>query len=186
MGTVIVGGLDIETTGLKQEEGHRIIEVAVCLYALQTETLESRFVKSYTRRINPQRSIDPGAQAVHGISFEEVAMCPTWDVIAPELARVIEACGYLVAHNGAGFDMPFVGFELMRVGQPVPNKPCVDTMLEGRWATPSGKVPNLGELCFACGVEYDKGAAHAAEYDVQVMMSCYFAGLKGGFFSMPV
>lgn len=36
-------------------------------------------------------------------------------------------------------------------------------MENGRWATYDGKSPKLGELCFALGIEYDEGSAHAAE-----------------------
>lgn len=175
---MIVAGLDIETTGLDQSKGHRVIEVAMSLYDLDTRTLRGKFVQ----RINPQRSIDPGAQAVHGITFDMLTGCPTWEEVAPKVAKIMRASHLLVAHNGQGFDLPFIAGELLRIGVGIPNVPCFDTMLEGRWATPMGKVPNLGELCFACGVDYDKALAHAADYDVQVMMDCFFLGYDRGFF----
>lgn len=178
---MIITGFDIETTGLDQSKGHRIIEIAASLYELETQTLKGKFVQ----RINPERSIDPGAQAVHGITFEMLTGCPTWEEVAPKLVKVFRATSLIVAHNGDGFDMPFVGGELLRVGQPVPDVSCYDTMLNGRWATPLGKVPSLKELCFACGVEYDPAKAHAADYDVDVMMESFFIGLNKGFFQIP-
>ena len=179
---MILGGTDIETTGLDQSKGHRIIEVAMSLYDSDSQRLLGKFVQ----RINPQRSIDPGAQAVHGISFDEVSGCPVWEEVAPKLVKIMQRCDVIVAHNGEGFDLPFIAGELLRIGQPVPNVKVFDTMLEGRWATPLGKVPNLGELCFACGVNYDKSLAHAADYDVSIMMQCLFVGIQKGFYKLPV
>lgn len=182
---MIIGGLDIETTGLDQEKGHRIIEFATLLYLYDegsgTVTPRGKFVQ----RINPQRAIDPAAQAVHGISFEDVAHCPTWEEVAPKALKVMSACNLIVAHNGNGFDLPFIAAELLRVGQPIPDVQAVDTMLQGRWATPMGKLPNLGEFCFATGVDYDKEKAHAAEYDVSVMMEGFFVALRKGFIQFP-
>jgi len=60
-----------------------------------------------------------------------------------------------------------------------------DTMTEGVWATHDGKKPSLQELCFACEVEYDPALAHAAAYDVDKMMDCFFKGLEWGYFELP-
>lgn len=182
---MIVAGLDIETTGLDQEKGHRIIELALLLYTFAPESGEHELRGKYVQRINPQRAIDPGAFAVHGIAYEDVAHSPTWNEVAPKVVRMLKACDLAVAHNGDGFDMPFIAAELMRIGQPVPDIKTVDTMLQGRWATPMGKVPNLGELCFACGVPYDRELAHAAEYDVSVMMESFFMAHRRGFIKLP-
>ena len=177
---MLIGGLDIETTGLDWEGGHRIIEAAITFF-------DENGVKKghYERRINPQRPIDPKAQEVHGISFEDVSGCPTWEEIGPQFGMLIGKCDLIVAHNGAGFDMPFIRHELLRIGAAVATVPVIDTMLDGRWATPFGKLPNLGELCFACGVEYDKAKAHGAGYDIDVMMQSFFYARGKGFFPLP-
>jgi DNA polymerase-3 subunit epsilon len=175
----IITGLDIETTGLSQEKGHRIIEIAVVLYDATTQKEIGKFV----RRINPERSIDPAAQAVHGISFEDLSGCPKWEEVAPQFVKILEKSALLVAHNGKGFDLPFIEGELKRVGLTFPSTPNFDTMVEGRWATFMGKLPSLKELCFATGIEYDPSKAHGAEYDVKVMMDAFFHGLNKGFFN---
>lgn len=178
---MLIAGLDIETTGLEQEKGHRIMEIAVILCDLDSRKVLGKFIQ----RVNPQRSVDPKAQAVHGISFEEVSKSPPWERVAPTIVKIMQKADLVIAHNGAGFDMPFIGGELIRIGQPIPDVKCFDTMLEGRWATPTGKVPSLRELCFACGVEYDTAKAHAAEYDVEVMLESFFRGFDKGFFKVP-
>ena len=173
-------GIDIETTGLEQEKGHRIIEIAACLYDLDTEKL----VGKYTQRINPKRAIDPAAQAVHGISFSELSDCPTWEEVAPKVLKLMSVSDVIVAHNGIGFDLPFIAGELVRAGLSIPSVKVLDTMISGRWATPLGKFPKLQELCFACDVDYDEVKAHGALYDVQVMMESFFVGFKKGFFEL--
>lgn len=181
MTRTIVGGLDFETTGLSQPDGHRIIEAALILYDLNTGDK----LGQYTTRLNPERGIDPKAEAVHHISYDSLIGKPTWDVVAPKLNSLVSRCEYLVAHNGIGFDAPFLFGELIRVGEVLPSVRIIDTMVQGRWATPDGAVPNLQALCFASGVPYDTALAHGALYDVQVMMDCFFKHIKTGFFTLP-
>lgn len=175
---MLITGLDTETTGLKQHEGHRIIEIAMLTYDFASRKL----VDKYITRINPERAIDPGAQAVHGISFHDLIGSPVWGDVAQPIADHMAKSDVIVAHN-AGFDLPFIANELLRVGVDVPDVEVFDT-LEARWATPLGKKPNLRELCFALDVPYDTDKAHAAEYDVDVMMKCFFAGFDLGFFKL--
>jgi DNA polymerase-3 subunit epsilon len=177
----LVAGLDLETTGLSQPEGHRIVEVAAVIYELNS----GRELGRFETQLNPERGIDPKAQAVHGISYESLAGKPTWLTIAPKLSALLSRCSVMVAHNGLGFDAPFLWGEFLRVGVPLPELRLVDTMLEARWATPDGAIPNLAALCFACGVEYDKAKAHRAAYDVEVMMASFFSQRDRGFFTVP-
>ena len=65
--------LDTETTGIEHKEGHRIIEIG-CV-----EVIDRRLTgRHYHVYINPQREIDEGAQAVHGISLEFLADKPVF------------------------------------------------------------------------------------------------------------
>lgn len=180
-----IAGLDIESTGLDVTEGHRIIELGMILYDFDDVSGDFKRIGAFNQRVNPQRPIDAAAQAVHGISFDDVAMEPTWDVIAPKLVKIMSSVQVVVAHNGDGFDLPFITHELLRIGLPIPDVKTVDTMVNARWATPNGKYPNLGELCFACDVDYDPAKAHGALYDVEVMMECFIKAYKQGFYKLP-
>lgn len=177
---MILTGTDIETTGLNQEDGHKIIEICFLHYDLATRKL----VDSYTQRINPERSIDPKAQAVHGIGLSDLLSMPTWSDVHEDIYNHMEKTDLLIAHN-MKFDGPFIALELMRSVGSVPKVETFCTMENARWATPLGKNPNLGELCFALGVPYDKSKAHSAEYDVDCMMACFFAGYDRGFYELP-
>ncbi|WP_210334663.1 3'-5' exonuclease [Ensifer sp. ENS10] len=174
----IIAGLDWETTG-KLEPDHRIIEAYIGLYRGGTK------IWSYEQRIDPQRSISADAQRVHGISAGDLIGMPIWDTVAPTINQILNRCDFVVAHNGNGFDKPFAEMEMRRIGLTLTDKPWIDTMLDGVWATADGKKPRLGELAFACGVDYDPSKAHSAAYDVDVMMDCYLKGLDWNFFSMP-
>lgn len=178
MATII--GLDTETTGLEQERGHRIIEIALLTY----DTNSRRCIDTWVQRLDPQRPIDADAQAVHGICYSDLIGMPVWADLAPEISRRLAAGDLLVAHN-MNFDGPFIAAELLRVGAKVPDMYSICTMDNARWACPDGKLPKLKELCFALGVEYDEAKAHAAEYDVQCTVECFFRGLDRGFYHIP-
>jgi DNA polymerase-3 subunit epsilon len=173
-------GLDTETTGLEQSKGHKIIEIAMLTYELETQELVDRFVM----RFDPERAIDPGAQAAHGISYTELVGEPKWEDKAEEIAKRMSTADLLVAHN-MGFDGPFLAAEFLRVGIEVPDVHSLCTMENARWACPDGKLPRLGELCFALNVPYDPAKAHGADYDTTVTMDCFFRGLARGFYQLP-
>ena len=101
--------LDTETTGLDVRAGHRLIEVA-CVEL-------DDFIptgRTFHRYIHPERDIEAGAQAVHGVSLEFLADKPRFaeaDVCEAFLEFVADA--KVIAHN-AGFDRAFVNSELDR------------------------------------------------------------------------
>jgi DNA polymerase III subunit epsilon len=177
---MIIAGFDTETTGLEIGD-HRFVEVYAGLWNLKTQTK----VFEFCTRINPERSIAAEASKIHKIMLSDVSDKPTWDRVAPALHKVLSKASMIVAHNGEDFDKPFVDYEFKRVGLPVLTVPFFDTMKQGRWSTVNGKYPNLGELCYACNVPYDTEKAHAADFDVEVMMRCFFFGLNSGFFKLP-
>lgn len=173
-------GFDIETTGLEIGD-HRIIEVYLGLWRG-----EGAPALEYEQRIDPQRSIAVDAQRVHGISSADLVGKPTWNTVAPKIQAVLAKADYHVAHNGEDFDVPFLEYELKRIGLKFPKRPLIDTMKQGVWATPDGKKPLLKELCFACAIEYDQAKAHAAPYDVRdTMMPAFFKALSWGYFNLP-
>lgn len=182
---MIIGGTDLETTGFLEPE-HRIIEVCISRYDFDPATFTAKHLDTWTQRIDPKRSIDKKAQDVHKITANDLIGKPTWDVVGPDAAKRLDTCDVVVGHNFLEFDAPFLIQEWERIKCPLPDFIPFDTMQDGRWATPMGTVPNLGALCFACGVPYDHATAHAADYDVGVMMECFFFGLRRGVFTLKV
>lgn len=173
-------GADLETTGLLHPD-HRVIEV----YLGEWDE-HGNLHRELNTRIDPRRSIAADAQRVHGISSSMLVGCPTWEDVAKEIHDFLAGADVIVWHNGDGFDGPFLDQEFKRVGVPrIPAKiPRIDSM-NFRWAMPLGEAPSLQNLCFACGVDYDLAKAHAADFDVKVMMECFFKAVKWGLVELP-
>ena len=137
----------------------------------------------YERRFDPQRSIDPKAQAVHGIDYSALVGKPLFPTCIPDLQKVAKISPVWLAHN-ANFDAGMIAAEFTRAGVPQLEITMLDSM-DARWATFNGKSPKLSELCFALGVEYDPSLAHAALYDITVMLKAWHEGFKRGLFTYP-
>lgn len=175
---MIYGGLDTETTGFDPKE-HRFVELYLGIYEAEVKMDE------FHTLVDPQRSIPIEASRVHGFFASNLIGAPTFEDVADDFVKALNRCDVLVAHNGLEFDLPFINAQLQHSGRPPINKPMIDTMLGGRAATPNGSVPSLGNLAFGMNVRYDPGKAHKADYDVDVMMKCFFRGLKWGMFELP-
>ena len=176
---MIIGGLDIETTGLENTE-HRIIEIYLGLWDLRSKSL----IREFETRIDPQRSILADASRIHHIFAGDLVGKPLFKDVAAQIVHFLSSADLLVGHNGEDFDLPFINTELKHTGFLPITTPIFDTMKQGRHATFDGKLPNLGELCLAYDVPYDTSSAHAASYDVGVMMECFFRGLDWGYFKL--
>ena len=170
--------LDTETTGFCEPE-HRIVEVYHETWDLASRTK----LGAYHQLIDPKRSMPAEAQRIHGISISQLTGQPDWEAIAPALHADLSTANLLVAQN-AEFDFDFLNMEFKRVGLPALTMPYFCTMENGLWATPHGKKPNLEEICFALGVTYDKTLAHKADYDVGVMVDCFWRGVDWGCFDL--
>ena len=166
--------LDTETTGLEHRLGDRIIEVA-CV-----EMLGRRLTgRHFHRYINPQREIEAGAQAVHGLTSEFLADKPLFDDIADELCDFIEGAE-LIIHN-APFDVGFLNNEFGRLErEPVEQlvAAVVDTLRMARDLRP-GKKNSLDALCIEFGVDNSTRQLHGALLDAELLAEVYLAMTRG-------
>lgn len=181
MTRIIATGCDLETTGFQASKGHRIVEICLSMWDVAARIK----LRHWTFRVNPLRDIPAAASNVHKIYTEDLVDAPTWEKVAPAVNAVLQKTDLLVCHN-VGFDGPFLGEELLRVGQRPPNVPTFCTMENARWATGTGKNPKLAELAWALKVPFDPNEAHAADYDVDAMMKCLWSGMDRGLFKLPI
>src|SRR5215471_8810580 len=100
--------LDTETTGLEPELNHRVIEIG-CVELVNRRATG----RTFRRYLNPERDIDEGALAVHGISRADLQGKPKFADVAEELIAFIDGAE-LVIHNAA-FDVAFLDAELARL-----------------------------------------------------------------------
>ena len=77
--------LDTETTGLSIAQGHRIIEIG-CI-ELVNRRLTGQELHFF---INPDRDIDAGAEAIHGISRADLENKPRFEEIAEDFLDFIK------------------------------------------------------------------------------------------------
>ena len=99
---------DIESTGLNVATD-RIVEICA------VKVMPNGDEEIKTRRINPTIPISAEAQAVHGISNEDVKDCPTFKEIAKSLAKWMEGCDF-AGYNSIKFDIPLLAEEFLRAG----------------------------------------------------------------------
>ncbi len=102
--------LDTETTGMPVTDGHRVIEIG-CVEVIGRR-LTGRHFHVY---LQPDREVDEGAVAVHGITNEFLADKPRFRDVADEFFEFIRDA-QLVIHNAA-FDIGFINNEFALLGQ---------------------------------------------------------------------
>ena len=167
--------LDTETTGLSISQGHRIIEIG-CL-----ELVNRRLTgREFHRFLNPERDIEEGAEAIHGISREQLETEPKFVEIVDEFLDFIRD-GELIIHN-AEFDVGFLEHELRLIEHPVPKiaDHCrvLDTLSMARELHP-GQRNSLDALCKRYEVDASKRDVHGALIDSELLARVYLA-MTGG------
>ncbi|MBD9628701.1 MULTISPECIES: DNA polymerase III subunit epsilon [Pseudomonadaceae] len=168
--------LDTETTGMPVTDGHRIIEIG-CV-ELDGRRLTGRHFHVY---LQPDREIDEGAIAVHGITNEYVKDMPRFREVADDFFEFIKGA-QLIIHNAA-FDVGFINNEFALLGQSERADVAdycgiLDTLLMARERHP-GQRNNLDALCKRYGVDNSGRDLHGALLDAEILADVYLA-MTGG------
>nr|VFK55560.1 MAG: DNA polymerase-3 subunit epsilon [Candidatus Kentron sp. TUN]VFK56199.1 MAG: DNA polymerase-3 subunit epsilon [Candidatus Kentron sp. TUN]VFK62438.1 MAG: DNA polymerase-3 subunit epsilon [Candidatus Kentron sp. TUN] len=167
--------LDTETTGLDTVQGHRIIEIGA--RELQNRRLTEQRFHHY---LQPDREIDTGAQAVHGITTEFLQDKPRFADIAKDFIAFIEGAEVII-HN-APFDRGFIDYELSLLGPQWKRIEdyctIVDTLVLARTRHP-GQKNNLDALCRRYNVDNSQRDLHGALLDAEILANVYLA-MTGG------
>ena len=103
---------DIESTGLNVATD-RIVEISMVKVSPVAGAPNDVEIK--TRRINPTIPIPAEAQAIHGISDDDVRDMPTFRQIAKSLAQWMTGCDF-AGYNSTRFDIPILAEEFLRAG----------------------------------------------------------------------
>lgn len=167
--------LDTETTGLDTSEGHRIIEIGAI--EIVNRQVTDRFYHQY---LNPERDIDAGAEAVHGISLESLQDKPKFTEVCEEFIEFIRDAE-LIIHN-AEFDIGFLNHELKCVEHELSDlrEICkvTDTLKDARKLHP-GQRNSLDALCKRYEIDNSHRELHGALLDAQILADVYLA-MTGG------
>ncbi len=168
--------LDTETTGLEHREGHRIIEIG-CV-----EMVERRLTnRTFHVYLNPEREVEGGALAVHGITDEFLADKPKFGDVAADFLDFIRD-SELIIHN-ASFDVGFLNAELERLDGELKVQieqvaSVLDTLALARELHPGQRV-GLDALCKRYEVDNSNRDLHGALLDSELLAEVYLA-MTGG------
>jgi DNA polymerase-3 subunit epsilon len=166
--------LDTETTGLNPATGDRIIEIG-CV-----EVIDRRLTdRTFHYYVNPERDIDAGAFAVHGLSREFLSDKPLFGNIVEQLIEFVDG-SEIVIHNAA-FDLGFLDNEFALLKRP-PFRglavKVIDTLLDARQMFP-GKRNSLDALCDRFNISNEHRTLHGALLDAQLLAEVYIAMTRG-------
>jgi DNA polymerase-3 subunit epsilon len=165
---------DTETTGLEHAQGHRIIEVGAIEIIGRRKT-----GRTFHRYFKPDREVDAGALAVHGITNEFLSTQPRFGELADELLEFLSGAE-LIIHN-ASFDIGFMDAELKLLKRKQQLRDLcgvVDTLALARKLHP-GQRNSLDALCKRYEVDNSNREYHGALLDAQLLLDVYLA-MTGG------
>lgn len=173
--------LDTETTGLEPRQGHRIIEVG-CVELINRRLTGNNF----HQYLNPQRAIDEGAEAVHGLSNDFLADKPLYEDIADEFYEYLKGAEVII-HN-APFDVGFINNEYRLMGFEKPDMrlwcEVTDTLIMARKMFP-GQRNSLDALCKRYEINNSHRQLHGALLDSEILADVYLM-MTGGQHSLFV
>lgn len=171
---------DLETTGFRFDEGHRIVEIGAV--ELVRGAVTGRSFHAY---VNPERDVPEGAFRVHGLSEQFLRKFPAFgdERVAKAFVDFVGDAG-LIAHNGIGFDLPFVNAELEHAGLAPLANDMFDTLVHARRRFP-GAPASLDALCARFGIDTRERArdGHGALLDSRLLATVYIeltGGLQAG------
>lgn len=167
--------LDTETTGLEPRQGHRIIEVG-CVEMINRRLTGNNF----HYYLNPERDIDEGAVAVHGITSEFLSDKPLYKDIAEELFNYLNGAE-VVIHNAA-FDVGFINHEYRLMGSDHVDMASwcdvIDSLHLARKMFP-GQRNSLDALCKRYEIDNSQRELHGALLDAEILADVYLM-MTGG------
>ncbi|MCD6056198.1 MAG: polymerase subunit epsilon [Gammaproteobacteria bacterium] len=168
--------LDTETTGLEYSKGHRIIEIG-CIEIINRRITDNHF-HCY---INPERPIEKGAEAVHGLTQAFLADKPLFRSILPQFIEYLKGADEIIIHN-APFDTGFIDHEFKQCQSPVTRlmeyAAVIDTLEMARRLHP-GQKNSLDALCKRYAVNNKHRTLHGALVDADLLARIYLA-MTGG------
>jgi DNA polymerase-3 subunit epsilon len=161
--------LDTETTGLKPENGHRIVEIGA------VELIDNiKTGKTFQAYINPEMEMDEHVIKVHGITNEFLKDKPKFIDVADDFIKFITD-SELVIHN-ADFDIKFLNKELNDINKGkiwdyIDNAIC--TLKLDRRLFAEEKKHKLDDICKRFDISTEHRTFHGALLDSELLAECF-------------
>ena len=163
--------LDIETTGLDPEQGHKIVEIG-CV------ELENNYPTGnvFQQYINPDKSMPEEALKIHGLTDDFLSDKKKFNEIKEEFLNFIKN-KKLIIHN-AEFDIAHLNNELGLIGKKKLENEIIDTLVLARNKFP-GLQNSLDSLCKRYNIDNSKRNKHGALLDAELLADV-FLEMNGG------
>lgn len=168
--------LDTETTGLRVDDGNRILEIAAVEMLNRKVSAPECHLHRY---INPERESEEGALNVHGLNSEFLADKPKFADIAHEFIDFVRGAE-LIIHN-APFDVGYLNMELERLGLGKITdhvSGIIDTLAMAKDVFP-GKRNSLDALCDRFEIDRSNRVLHGALIDCELLAEVYLCLTRG-------
>lgn len=161
---------DLETTGLKANEGDSIIEIGA------VKISNGIIVDRFDELINPGKLLDPKIIEITCITDEMLKNKPNEKDM---VIKFMNWCGNLplVAHN-ARFDLSFLEMAYLKYDLGRITNTVIDTLGLSRYLESHEKFHNLATLVKRYNIEWDENKHHRADYDSEGTALIFYQMLK--------
>ncbi len=162
--------VSVEATGPSPEEGDRIVELAA------VEMIDGVFTyRSYRTYLNPERGVNTGALAVHGISDECLRDAPVFGDIASELSDFLRGAELITHH--APFNLGFLKTELAQAnGEPLASLCAgIEDTYQTAKSLRRNKKNDINTLVKDFNILMPKRTLHGTELDAYLVGQIYLA-----------
>lgn len=166
--------VDLESTGTSFETGDRIIQFS-CVFVKN-----NKIINTFNTLINPEMKIPRETQNLTGITNKDVRNAPYFEDVAGTIYSLLQDTNF-VAHN-IQFDYRFLNSELERVGYPMLDLACIDTVQLAQVLFPTLSSYRLAELGSLLGIENKR--PHRADSDAETTARI-FIKLRNRLSSLP-
>lgn len=157
--------LDTETSGMRPDDGHSIVEIAA------QKVVGRQVVEEFVTLVNPGHLMDRAAMEIHGISqaqLEAEGRLPAQ--VFADFEHFVKALP-LIAHN-VGFDMAFLHAHYDRLLRPRLTNPTIDSIGLARQVL---LLPSYSLQSVARFLQIPQPNAHRALGDVETLRQVLFA-----------
>jgi DNA polymerase III subunit epsilon len=163
--------LDVETTG-RDAQVDRVVELGIVIGK------QGEIVARHNWLINPEGPIAKEAQAIHGISDEDVKDAPTFKQLAAEIAAALQ--GTIIGAYNASFDRGFVGAEFARAKFDLASivgfksdSDWFDPLIWARFLYANERSRTLGDMAARLNIKLEN--AHRASDDAEAALRVLWA-----------
>lgn len=161
---------DLETTGLKPNEGDSIIEIGA------VKISNGKIIDRFDELIDPEKPLDPKITEITSITNEMLKGKPNEK---DTVIKFIKWCQDLplVAHN-ARFDLSFLEMAYLKYNLGRLTNTVIDTLGLSRYLESHERYHNLATLVKRYDIEWDEDKHHRADYDSEGTALIFYKMLK--------